>query len=215
MIRHQISAALLALMTQSVFAHDHAKMLEMQKEMEAEREKEPITLSSESLYHVQAALVDQQGKHFKLADEHGPATLITMFYGDCQIACPIALENVKRTLNALPAAQRPQFRALLISLNPGIDTPAKLSKLARLHALPASNFRFAVSEKDSQTHDSNTRELAAALGIKYRRTGNGEVNHSTRFVVIDQRGEIRGSSDKLAIEPDAQVLHAIQKQLAN
>ncbi|MFT3736254.1 MAG: SCO family protein [Rhodocyclaceae bacterium] len=190
--------SLLCLASASAFAHDHAEMLKMQAE--AAR----AAPSSDSLHNLRAPLLDQQGKRFTLADEHGPATLVTMFYGDCQIACPIVVENVKRTVEATPAAQRPQLRALLISLNPGVNTPAKLAKLASLHQLPASTYRFAVSD-----NESHTRELAAALGIKYRRVGK-EINHSTRFVVLDHQGRVVASSDKLSIEPDAAVLAAIQ-----
>jgi protein SCO1 len=196
-------AALIVLATGTAIAHDHAKMLQMQTEAAS------AAPSSDSLHHLRAPLLDQQGKRFTLADEHGPATIVTMFYGDCQTACPIAIENVKRTIAAVPAPQRTQVRALLISLNPGIDTPAKLNKLAALHELPDATYRFAVSEKDSQTRETHTRELASALGIKYRRVGK-EVNHSTRFVVLDRQGRVVGSSDRLSIEPDPTLLAAIQ-----
>ncbi|HEX5127863.1 MAG TPA: SCO family protein, partial [Rhodocyclaceae bacterium] len=132
------------------WAHDHHDMEQM--------ESAPA-IPSDSLHHLDVPLTDQHGKTFRLADEHAPATLLTMFYGDCQIACPIILESVKRTIDALPAAQRNQARALLISLNPGIDTPAKLDQLAKSHGMPMSRYRFAVARNDEQT-----RQLAAALG---------------------------------------------------
>ena len=180
-------------------AHDHAAMQAMQSDK---------ALPGESLHRLRVPLVDQQGKTFRLADEHQAATVITMFYGDCKIACPIAIENVKRTLAAVPAQQRKQMRVLLISLNPGVDTAASLAKLAALHELSPGTFRLAVGHDDTQT-----RQLAATLGIKYRRAANGEINHSTRFLVMDARGVVIASSDKLSIEPDPVVVAALTKTL--
>jgi protein SCO1/2 len=181
-------------------AHDHAAMLAMQNE------KTP--LPGESLHRLDFPLTDQQGKSFRLADMHGPATIVTMFYGDCQIACPIAVENIKRTLAALPVAQRKQVHALMISLNPGVDTAASLAKLGKLHELAPEQVRLAVAANDAQT-----RQLAASLGIKYRRAANGEINHSTRFVAVDSQGLIVGSSEQLSVEPDPKLLAAIAQTL--
>lgn len=192
-------ALLLAFATPSANAdmphHDHAAMLAMQSE---------ATLPGDSLQHLPIVLTDQQGKRFRLSDEKQAATLITMFYGDCLIACPIAIENVKRTLEALPAAQRAHFRALLISLNPGVDTPASLAKLAKLHELSPASVRLAVAH-----NDADTRQLAAGLGIKYRRAANGDINHSTRFLVVDAKGMVIASSDTLNIEPDPKLLDVL------
>lgn len=190
-------AALLTLGTTALpaRAHDHAAMQRMQAEAAN------AALPGDSLHRITAPLTDQTGRRFKLADEHGPATLVSMFYGDCQIACPIIIENAKRTLEAVPVAQRDGLRILLVSLNPGVDTSASLAKLARLHALPDKNVRLAVS--DNETH---TREVAAALGIKYRRAANGEINHSTRFLLLDAQGRAVASSDTLGVEPDPKLL---------
>lgn len=180
-------------------AHDHTQMMQMES---------TAPIPGDSLHRMSTPLLDQHGKKFRLGDEHRNATLLSMFYGDCQIACPIILENAKRTVEALPAAQRTQVRVVLISLNPGVDTPTALNKLASTHSLPEQSFRLAVSD-----NDAHTRELAAALGIKYRKAANGEINHSTRLVLTDQTGRIVASSDKLGVEPDEALLTEIRKQL--
>ena len=95
-----------------------------------------------------------------------------------------------------------------MSLNPGVDTPAKLAKLAQLHDMPAATYRFAVGGDDAQT-----RQLAAAFGVKYRRLANGEINHNTRVLLVDAAGRVVTSSDTLSVEPDAALLSALQQQL--
>jgi protein SCO1/2 len=161
-----------------------------------------------SLYQIDVPLMDQAGNTFKLADEQAKMTIITMFYGDCNLSCPIVMENVKRTIEAVPLAQRKNIRALLISLNPGIDTPKSLAGLAKVHQFDPATYRLAVSD-----NDSHTRQIAASLGVKYRRAANGEINHNTRFVLMNQQGIIIKISDTLSITPDSGILAAIQANL--
>ncbi|MDW5417841.1 SCO family protein [Iodobacter sp. CM08] len=164
--------------------------------------------SGNSLYQIDAPLMDQAGNPFKLANEQAKITIITMFYGDCNLSCPIVMENVKRTIETVPAAQRKNIRALLISLNPGVDTPKSLAGLAKVHQFDPAIYRLAISD-----NDSHTRQIAASLGIKYRRAANGEINHNTRFVLLNQQGVIIKTSDTLSITPDPEILAAIQANL--
>lgn len=208
MITRTLSAFVACLLLSAgAAAHDHAAM---QAAQGAKPAAASANIPGDSLHRLAPKLTDQRGKRFSLADEQAPATLITMFYGDCQISCPIALENAKRSLEAIPETQRSKLHAVLISLNPGVDTPASLKRLAELHALPAQGLRLAVADNDTAT-----RQLAAALGVKYRRAANGEINHSTRFVVLDSNGRITATSERLAVEPDPELLAAIRQQIGN
>lgn len=190
---------LLALSTVSIACDEHA----------AHKATSAVaTPSGNSLYQIDAPLIDQAGNSFKLADEQARITIISMFYGDCNLSCPIVMENVKRTIEAVPLAQRKQIRALLISLNPGIDTPKSLAGLAKVHQFSPLTYRLAVSD-----NDSHTRQIAASLGVKYRRAANGEINHNTRFVLMNQQGIIIKTSDTLSITPDPEILAAIQSNL--
>ncbi|WP_051258955.1 SCO family protein [Chitinibacter tainanensis] len=167
-------------------------------------------VSGESLFQLAVPLTDQSNQPFKLGQAGKKATLITMFYGDCNISCPIVLENVKRTITQLPAAQRGAVQAVLVSLNPGVDTAKSLAALAKVHQMDERVYRLVVSD-----NDLHTRQLAATLGVKYRRGANGEINHNTRFVVLDQRGQILSASDILSVEPDLRLLADLQTLLAH
>lgn len=166
-------------------------------------------VSGDSLFQLKTPLMNQQGQAFQLGDAPAQLTLVTMFYGDCNVSCPIVLENIKRTLAAVPSHHATSVHALMISLNPGVDTAKSLAGLAKVHEFDAKNATLAVSD-----NDAHTRQLAAALGVKYRRGANGEINHNTRFVLLDQQGVIIASSDTLSVEPDPILLKAIQAQLA-
>ncbi|WP_051534783.1 SCO family protein [Deefgea rivuli] len=165
-------------------------------------------VSGDSLFQLKTPLMNQQGQAFQLGDAPAQLTVVTMFYGDCNVSCPIVLENIKRTLAAVPSQHAASVHALMISLNPGVDTAKSLAGLAKIHGFNPQNASLAVS--DSDVH---TRQLAAALGVKYRRGANGEINHNTRFVLLDQQGNIVASSDTLSVIPDPIILSAMQTQL--
>ncbi|QLI82141.1 SCO family protein [Chitinibacter fontanus] len=167
-------------------------------------------VSGESLFQLAVPLTDQSNQPFKLGQAGKKATLITMFYGDCNISCPIVLENVKRTITQLPAAQRGAVQAVLVSLNPGVDNAKSLAALAQMHEMDGRVYRLVVSD-----NDFHTRQLAATLGVKYRRGAMGEINHNTRFVVLDQQGQVLSASDTLSAEPDLRLLASLQTQLAH
>jgi protein SCO1/2 len=167
-------------------------------------------LPEDSLQRISIPLTDQQGNRFTLADEQRPATIVTMFYGDCHSACPIAIESMKRLVDDLPANRRTGLRVVLISLNPGVDTPESLAHLAMMHGLPPEQFRFAVAGSDR-----DTREIAAALGVRYRRAAGGEINHSTRFVLLDDKGRVVSATDKSSVPPEPAFMASVTAQLGH
>lgn len=182
-------------------AADHAAMQHDPETAKA------IALQGPSLYQVQAPLTDQTGQPLALSQLHSVA-LLTMFYGDCQYACPIIIESLKRTAAALPEPQRSKLRIVMISLNPGIDTSEKLSRLMQSQQLDPKQFTLAVSD-----NDADTRQWAAVLGIKYRRAANGEINHSSRQILLDATGVPIAQNDKLNAVPDPEFVQQIRAAL--
>lgn len=161
-------------------------------------------LPGASLYRLDTALTDSQGQRFALRDMAGQPLLITMFYGDCNTACPIVIENLKQTVAALGAPGR-KLRVLMISLDPFHDSPASLAQLATSNRLDLRQFRLAVGKGESQT-----RTLAATLGIKYRVLGGGEINHTTRITLLDASGSVLAATSRLEATPDPVFVKQIQ-----
>jgi protein SCO1/2 len=160
---------------------------------------------SNSLYWLSLPLQDASGQKLKLAQWRGTPLLITMFYGNCATACPIVIENVKRTVAELHPAPG-KLHVLLVSLDPKRDNPASLTHLLHMHKLDPALFSLAVSDSDS-----HTRTLAATLGIKYRMLDSGEINHNTRLSVLDAEGVIRADSNVSGIVPEPEFLQQIRK----
>lgn len=166
-------------------------------------------LPGNSLYQVDAALTDAAGQRFALRDMAGGPLLVTMFYGDCNAACPIIIETLKRTVDALGPTAKP-LRVLMISLDPLHDSPAGLAMQLKMHKLDPARFRLAVARDETQT-----RTLASALNIKFRTLESGEINHTTRIVLLDAAGTQRASSSRLDAEPDPVFVKQIAALLKN
>ena len=72
-----------------------------------------------------------------------------------------------------------------MSVDPERDRPEVLQALARAHGVDESRWRFL------RTPDDSVREIAAVLGVKYRRLPNGGFNHSSIITVLDPSGVIQ------------------------
>ncbi|WP_374361436.1 SCO family protein [Pseudoduganella danionis] len=164
-------------------------------------------LPGNSLYQLDISLTDASNQRFSLRDMAGTPVLVTMFYGDCNAACPIIIETLKRTVEALgPNASK--LRVLMVSLDPFNDSPAGLAQLVKNKQLDPQRFRLAVAKDESQT-----RMLAGALQIKFRQLGDGVINHTTRVALLDGSGLTKAVSTRLDTTPDAEFVKQINSLL--
>ncbi|RSZ60690.1 SCO family protein [Massilia atriviolacea] len=161
-------------------------------------------LPAESLYRLSVPLKDSQGRQFDWRALAGRPLLVTMFYGDCNAACPIIIENLRRTVDEVkPAPGR--LAVLMVSLDPLYDSPASLADLAKSHKLDPAIFRLAVA-----ANETHTRAMAGALQVKYRSVSNGEINHTTRVSLLDANGKVLASSTQLSPLPDPALVAQIK-----
>ena len=164
-------------------------------------------LPATSLYRLAVPLTDSAGQRFDWRELAGRPVLVTMFYGDCNTACPIIIENLQRTVAKLKPARAP-MTVLMVSLDPIHDTPASLAELMAKHKLDTRVFRLAVAPDETRT-----RAMAAALQVKFRQLDGGVINHTTRITLLDAGGSVIASSTELGADPDPAFLAQIRKAL--
>ena len=160
----------------------------------------------DSVYRLDAALSDQDGRAFPLASLQGSPVLASMFYTSCDMVCPMIFETVQATLRALPAAERKDVRVLMVSFDPARDTTEVLKKTAQAHGCDG---QWLLARGDEAT----ARKVAAVLGIQYRRLTNGEFNHSSTIALLDRQGRIAARSGKLG-SVDPALVGAVRKAVA-
>jgi len=163
-------------------------------------------LPGESIYHLSISMVDQDGYVSALADRRGTPQLVSMFYTSCPYVCPLIIETMKRTQQALTPAQRQRVGVLLVSFDPERDTPRRLREVYHERKLDKASWTLARIEAD------DVRQLAAVLDIQYRLLANREINHSSALVLLDSEGRIVARTDKIG-EVDPDFVAAIQAAL--
>jgi protein SCO1 len=138
----------------------------------------------ESIYHLEAALTDQAGRPRGLDLYRGSPVLVTLFYASCPATCPLIIDTLRATERGLAPEQRARLRVLMISIDPERDTPAALKQLAETRRIDTTRWTLARAD------DETVRDIAALLGVQYRKLPSGEFNHSTVIAVLSARGEI-------------------------
>ena len=158
----------------------------------------------DSVYLLRTVLTDQSGAPAALDRYRGHPVLISMFYGSCPNVCPLLISTIQRQERELDDAQRKNLRVLLVSLDPAVDTSAKLTEVAGLHHIDLQRWTLA------RTDDSAARKLAAVLNIQYRRLPDGTINHSTVITLLDPEGRIVDQTSSM-LRPDSAFMDILRK----
>lgn len=152
-----------------------------------------------SIYDLPLELTDQNGQVRELSVFRGQPVVISMFYSSCPYACPTLISEIQRVEALLSPLDRAQTRVLLVSFDPERDTPERLKVLSRERHADEIRWLF------TRTSADNVRQLAAVLGLKYKRLDDGGFNHSSVITVLDRQGVVRARSDGLARAEDGQL----------
>ncbi|HTT58269.1 MAG TPA: SCO family protein [Opitutaceae bacterium] len=140
-------------------------------------------LSSRSVYQLDASWTTDAGRSFQLAALRGRPVVLAMFFTSCGYACPRIVADMTQIQQTLPAAVRDQARFVLVSFDDRRDTVAALQAYREAHGLNASWVLLRGAPDD-------IRELAAVLGVKYKRDAAGMFQHSNLITVLNPEGEI-------------------------
>lgn len=170
---------------------------------------EPAALPGDSVYHLDAAFTDQQGREFVLAQRRGKPQLVAMFYTSCRYVCPLIIDSAKGVEHALDEAGRARLQVLLVSLDPARDDIAALAGVAQRRRLDPERWTLA------RTGADDVRRLAALLGVRYRALADGEFNHTSELVLLDADGRRIASTARLGAVPDPEFVAKVRTLLAD
>lgn len=148
-----------------------------------------------SLYHLDAPWTDQQGQLRQLASLRGRVQVVALVYTNCGYACPRILMDMKRIEGELPVELRDRVGFVMVSIDPERDTPEHLAAYANAVRLDPERWTLLTAP------DNTVLELAALLGVKYRRISETDFSHTNVITVLDQQGEIAHRQVGLGAEP--------------
>ncbi|HET6540302.1 MAG TPA: SCO family protein [Chryseolinea sp.] len=138
-----------------------------------------------SLYHLTSQWMTQDGEAVTLQDLKGKVQVLAMVYTTCQYACPrivADLKDIQSKLQDKGLAEDAHF--VLVSIDPKVDTVGRLKKFADDNDMNPAEWTLLTGK------ESGTLELAALLGVKYKKTSASDYAHSNIITIINPEGEV-------------------------
>lgn len=163
--------------------------------------------SDQSLYQVESQWETQTGQSLRLKNFAGKPTILAMVYASCKNACPRIIADMKRIQSDVDQKYPEQTQFVLVSIDPEVDTPERLAQLAQKSDL---NGQWTLLRGTSE----DVMELAALLGVKYRKTSDTDYAHSNVISLLNAQGEIQHRQEGLGTDPE-QTLQALDKLYAS
>jgi len=135
-------------------------------------------------------LIDQTGENFKSDSLTGHVWVANFMFTNCPGPCP-RMSSQMHEVQAALAGQ--DVKLVSMTVDPDRDTPEKLAKYAAFYSATPGVWYFL----------TGPRETLDKLGWDVFKLNHvdGSFDHSTRFVLVDRKSEIRGFY--LTSEPDA------------
>ena len=146
-------------------------------------------------------LTSQSGEPFDRKSLDGKIWVADFIFTHCTGPCPRMSAQMKRVQSAVDELS--DVRLVSFSVDPERDTPTVLAEYARrYHAEPG---RWFFLTGDQKTLDALDRR-AFMLG-----NVDGSLQHSTRFVLVDRQGRIRGYYGTSEDDPTAHVIVDVRR----
>ncbi|MFC6803650.1 SCO family protein [Deinococcus caeni] len=127
------------------------------------------------------------GRPLALADFRGKTVAVFFGFLNCPNICPTTLAALERVRQTLPERQRKEFVSLLVTVDPGRDTPAELRSYVRY---------FSPDARGLVIPKTPLRQAAAAWGVGFEYSNvkapdRYDVNHTTGVYLVDKEGNRR------------------------
>ena len=145
-------------------------------------------------------LISQTGQMFDRKQLDGKIWVADFIYTHCPGPCPRMSSQLRRVQTAV--AELPDVRLVSFSVDPEHDSPSVLAEYARRYQAVPGRWFFLTG--DSKTLDTLDRH-AFMLGNL-----DGSMQHSTRFVLVDRQGRIRGYYGTSEDDPTARLIADIR-----
>jgi protein SCO1 len=170
--------------------------------------KNAAPLPRDSVYQLPLVLTDQAGRAADWRTRRGAPQVVAMFYTSCQYICPLIVDSGKAVDKSLTPAQRARLKILLVSMDPGRDTPAALQRIVDKRGLDTARWTLASPPQGA------VRAAAGVLGVRYRELADGEFNHTSALLLLDADGRIIARTEQVGSTPDPEFIAEVRKAAA-
>lgn len=130
-------------------------------------------------------LTDQAGREFPSSKLKGKIWVANFIFTNCMGPCPRMTGQMKQVQNAVYALN--DVRLISFTVDPARDTPEVLADYAKRNKAGTDQWSFLTGPLETL---HNLKRHAFLLGDV-----TGQLDHSTRFALVDRRGRIRAFYD--------------------
>ncbi len=141
-------------------------------------------LPGTSIYNLTSSWINQDGQRVNLESLRGAPAVVAMGYTSCKDICPMIVADMVAIEDRAKASSLKGVHYAFFSLDSAIDTPERLTAYAKDRGLDLGDWVLFNGD------DKAVRELAAALGVRYRRDASGGFDHSALITILDADGRI-------------------------
>lgn len=155
--------------------------------------------TDESIYNVSSSWKNRYGHEVTLDSLRGKIQVVAMVYTHCEYACPRILADMKRIRDSLSEEALESTNFVIVSIDPERDTPSRLNTFAMENNLADSQWTLLNGGQ------GDVLEIAALLGVKYKRISDTDFTHSNIITVLNREGEVVHQRKKLTEQQTATV----------
>lgn len=145
-------------------------------------------LNPNSIYNLSSTWTNHNSEKKVLSDFQGQQLLIAMVYTSCQHTCPLITNKLKKIVDSNKKTKK--LKVLMVTFDPDRDTPEALNKYFKKMKLNDNWILLTGRESD-------IRELAAVLGVNYKKDSAGEFSHSNIITLLSPDGVIKAQLQSL------------------
>ena len=132
------------------------------------------------------SLIDQTDRTVTLDELKGKVWIADFIFTNCAGTCPMMTSEMRKLQQALPD----EIRMVSFTVDPARDTSKALAAYAAEHGATRDRWLFLTGDKES-LYDLCMKGFKLPLD-EQGGTPQEPILHSTRFVLVDKDGEIRG-----------------------
>ncbi len=160
-------------------------------------DKKPLgsELPGNSLYHLTSDWTNDEGESLRLASMRGRPLVLALMFTNCEFACPMIVNDMRKIEKSLSKKQRKGVDFVLVTLDPERDTVGALRAYRDKMRLAGSGWTLLTGGAE------NIRELAAVLGFNYREDEREQYAHSNLITLIDANGVVVHQQQGMNNEP--------------
>jgi protein SCO1/2 len=152
-------------------------------------------------------LTAQDGRSFDSSQLRGKVWVASFVYSTCKSSCPMLGAQMQRLYKAMP--KDAAFALVSVTVDPEKDTPERLAAYAKDLGVQDARWVFLTGKKTviKQLITEGFR-LVAEPGV---RSDDDEIMHSTKLVLVDAAGHIRGYYDGTLSESADEIRRAAEQ----